>query len=311
MTRILAHIHTMNDRKVIGRSVAAVRQQSRPVDGVLIVDNGSTDGTVEQPFGDDVTVIEHGRNLGTSGSVHTGLAYALEHGYDWLWVFDADSAPHPNALARLLEFYESLPAAERDQVHRLTSLAKDLSTGGEIHGFSVSDRGFGPATPAPGGQPYECIGTIWSGSLFRMNAVRATGLPNPDYMLDWAEVIYGYHAATLGFRTIMVPASRMDHNIDTEIGAAAKPRRVTLGPIRFTVLELAPFRIYYFVRNDLYFWTRESGRRGFKSLKLLRGWMWIPKMMIKFALLGRWAEIDAVVRGVRDGLLGRLDRRYL
>ena len=311
MTRILAHIHTMNDRDVIGRSVAAVRQQSRPLDGVLIVDNGSTDGTLAQAFGDDVTVIEHGRNLGTSGSVHSGLAYALAHGWDWLWVFDADSAPHPDALARLLEYYESLPAAQRSQVHRLTSLAKDLSTGDEIRGFGVSDRGFCQATPAPGGRPYECIGTIWSGSLFRMDAVRATGLPNVDYMLDWAEVIYGYHAATMGFRTIMVPASRMDHNINTEIGAAAKARRVTLGPIRFTVLELAPVRFYYLVRNDLYFWTREFDRRGIKSLlKLLPGWVWIPKILIKFAVLGRWAEIGALLRGIRDGLVGRLDRRY-
>src|SRR5215510_14577770 len=108
MTWILAHIHTMNDREVVGRAVAAVRRQSRPVNGVLIVDNGSTDGTLEEPFGDDVAIIKHGRYLGTSGSVHTGLAYALEHEYDWLWVFDADSAPQPDALARLLEFYESL-----------------------------------------------------------------------------------------------------------------------------------------------------------------------------------------------------------
>ena len=93
--------------------------------------------------------------------------------------------------------------------------------------------------------------------------------------------------------------------------AAAKPRRVKFGPIRFTVMELAPFRIYYVVRNDLYFWTREFDRRGLKSLlKLLPGWVWIPKIMIKLAVLGRWAEIEALVRGVRDGLLGRLDRRY-
>ncbi len=88
-------------------------------------------------------------------------------------------------------------------------------------------------------------------------------------------------------------------------------RRVTLGPISFTILDLAPVRFYYLVRNDLYFWTREFDRRGIKSLlKLLPGWVWIPKIMIKLAVLGRWAEIDALVCGVRDGLLGRLDRRY-
>jgi glycosyltransferase involved in cell wall biosynthesis len=47
--RVLAHIHTFNDVDVIDRTIDAVRRQTRPVDGILIVDNASRDGTPISP----------------------------------------------------------------------------------------------------------------------------------------------------------------------------------------------------------------------------------------------------------------------
>jgi GT2 family glycosyltransferase len=35
-----------------------------------------------------------------------GFAHALEHGFDWVWIFDADSVPEPDALEKLLAFFE-------------------------------------------------------------------------------------------------------------------------------------------------------------------------------------------------------------
>ena len=37
--RVLAHIHTFNDADIIAATLAAVRHQTRPPDGILIVDN--------------------------------------------------------------------------------------------------------------------------------------------------------------------------------------------------------------------------------------------------------------------------------
>ena len=311
MTRILAHIHTMNDENVIGDSLAAVLNQTRPVDDVLIVDNGSVDGTLDREFPDNVTCIEHGCNLGTSGSVITGLKYALERQYDWLWVFDADAAPRPDALSKLFEYYETLSADEQDQIHRITSLSIDLSTGQEVHGFAIGKYGFGPTTPPADGRPYECVGTIWSGSLFRLDNVRKVGLPDADYVLDAGETVYGYEAKIRGFRTMLVPASIVDHNIDTEIGSALQYRRVSFGPLKFGIVELAPIRHYYRTRNLLHFWLHEYRDRSLAhSLRMLPGWVWIPSIVLKLSLLGRWAEARAILRGLVDGLLGRMQVRF-
>src|SRR3954471_976405 len=100
--RILVHIHTWNDADVVAIVLNAVLRQTRPVEEILIVDNGSTDGTADLAYPHSVTVIRHPANLGTSGAVKTGLQYALAHGYDWLWILDADSVPRPDALELLV-----------------------------------------------------------------------------------------------------------------------------------------------------------------------------------------------------------------
>src|SRR2546425_269321 len=103
--RILAHIHTFNDADIIDRTIAAIQAQTRPVDAILVVDNASRDDTLQQPSVKHATVLRLAENTGTSGAVHSGMRFALEQGYDWIWVFDADSTPKPDALEKLLDLY--------------------------------------------------------------------------------------------------------------------------------------------------------------------------------------------------------------
>src|SRR5207249_3186734 len=101
--RVLAHIHTFNDADIIDRTIESVRAQTHPVDEILVVDNGSSDNTLDQPSLRQVTVLRHAENQGTSGAVYGGIRYALDHDYDWIWLFDADSNPEPDALEKLLD----------------------------------------------------------------------------------------------------------------------------------------------------------------------------------------------------------------
>src|SRR5437870_4255912 len=57
--RVLAHIHTFNDADIIERTVAAVLGQTRRPDAVLIVDNASSDATLDRTFPDEVSVMRH------------------------------------------------------------------------------------------------------------------------------------------------------------------------------------------------------------------------------------------------------------
>jgi dTDP-4-dehydrorhamnose reductase len=116
--KILCHVHTLNDEDVIDAAIQSIQAQRRRVDGIVLVDNASTDGTLARSFPPELTVIRHAINTGTCGSVHTGFGFAIEHGYDWIWVLDADSRPDPDALEKLVELYEQLPPSSRSRSGR-------------------------------------------------------------------------------------------------------------------------------------------------------------------------------------------------
>src|SRR5947207_1411281 len=78
--RVLAHIHTFNDADIIARTIWGVRRHTYRVDEILLVDNASSDGTLEQPAVSHATVLRQAANGGTSGAVHSGFRYALDHG---------------------------------------------------------------------------------------------------------------------------------------------------------------------------------------------------------------------------------------
>src|SRR5262245_21225912 len=69
---------------------------------VIVVDNGSIDGSVQalqQRFGAAVQVIESGHNLGFAGGCNLGLAYALERQAKWVFILNNDTVVDPALFA--------------------------------------------------------------------------------------------------------------------------------------------------------------------------------------------------------------------
>src|SRR5262249_50565144 len=147
--RVLAHIHTFNDADIIDRTIGEVMRQTRPVDELLIVDNASIDGTLERPSLRNSTILRHPENRGTSGAVYSGFTYALQQEYDWIWVFDADSVPEPDALEKLLDLYAGWSPALREETAFLACLHYDCQRSEPCHGGLFTRRGSAPGRPVP------------------------------------------------------------------------------------------------------------------------------------------------------------------
>ena len=306
--RILAHIHTFNDADIIDRTIAAVRRQSRPVDEILIVDNASADATLAQPGIRGTTVLRHPENRGTSGAVHSGFRYALEHRYDLIWVFDADSIPEPDALEKLLQLYASFPPSLQQETAFLACLPRDLGGGDPQFGGMFTARGLGGGTPVAEQRHYPCHFVIWSGCLYRLAAVREIGLPDPNYVLDWGEGEYGYRVMKAGYKGFVHQDAALHHNIRGH--PSLTPTEFKLGPLRLTLFEFPPIRCYYTCRNILYFalYVYKEGR-----MRYLRGvsW-WLYGFPLRF-LVRPWRHrrhIGACLRGLWHGLSGNIAARY-
>lgn len=131
--RISAVIPTFNSAAFIGEAIASVRDQTRPVDEIIVVDDGSVDNTAEviDALGDDIVYLFQ-ENAGPSAARNRGLAAA---GGDLVAFLDADDRWTSDKTATQLNALENQPS--------LVLIASDMAeieTTGEVITSSMLER---------------------------------------------------------------------------------------------------------------------------------------------------------------------------
>lgn len=103
INNILAVVVTFNRLELLKRCYEALRQQSYDKFDILIVNNGSTDGTYEWIESLPPTVLRiHQANLGGAGGFYIGQKYGYDKGYEWIWMMDDDGVPDSRQLEELI-----------------------------------------------------------------------------------------------------------------------------------------------------------------------------------------------------------------
>jgi glycosyltransferase involved in cell wall biosynthesis len=100
--RTLVFIPAWNEEAAVAEVIAGVRERMPEVD-VLVVDDGSTDGTARRAREAGALVASLPFNQGLGAALQTGYLYALRDGYDFCAHLDADGQHPPAEVARLLD----------------------------------------------------------------------------------------------------------------------------------------------------------------------------------------------------------------
>ena len=110
--RIIAVVPAYEEEGAIGGVVAEILATDSRLD-VVVVDDGSSDGTANAAAAAGATVVALPFNLGIGGAVQTGFRFALEQGYEVAVRLDGDGQHDPAELPKLLA---PLEAGEADIV---------------------------------------------------------------------------------------------------------------------------------------------------------------------------------------------------
>ena len=128
MDTVCAVVVTYNRKKLLLECLEALRKQTRPVQGIYLIDNASTDGTpklllekgyikelspqnLTKPWEKEFKIknltdgeiiklhyVRMHENTGGAGGFYEGVKGAYEKGYDWLWLMDDDAEPEEDCL---------------------------------------------------------------------------------------------------------------------------------------------------------------------------------------------------------------------
>src|SRR3954454_8919320 len=99
--RRVAIVPAFNEQESVGRVIDEVRAFDASLD-IVVVDDGSWDGTADAARAHGATVLRLPFNLGIGGAVQTGSRYAYEHDYEIAVRVDGDGQHDPGQLDRIL-----------------------------------------------------------------------------------------------------------------------------------------------------------------------------------------------------------------
>jgi GT2 family glycosyltransferase len=106
---VSAIVVNWNGGAMVHEALASLFSQTWPALEVILVDNASTDGSVdeaERRFGDKLRIVRNSKNQGFAGGNNVGFAAAKG---DWYFVLNSDAVCDPEAIAELMTFVSDKP----------------------------------------------------------------------------------------------------------------------------------------------------------------------------------------------------------
>ena len=220
---------TFNRRDLVTRLVTETGRGTVLPDEILVVDNASTDDTVEVLRGLEspvpVTVVELGRNTGGAGGFHAGLAAAIERGADLVWMMDDDGAPASDCLELLLphmahhDFVGPAVVAEQDESRlcfpiRLPGRTRVVHRMADVEAAAVDGLVADVVIP-------------FNGVLVTRDLVERIGLVREEFFIWGDDVEYLWRARRAGARIATVVAARFRHPATDDLGTPLMFGRTT------------------------------------------------------------------------------------
>lgn len=267
--------------------VRSLLASDHPALTVLIVDNGSPDGSgarLHAAF-PEVPYLQTGANLGFTGGNNRGIAWAMERGAEWVLLVNDDATVAPDCVSRLLAAAQSRPRVAGVSPTITYKVRPDLVWfgGGDFSPKRAMGRhrheGRPLAAVAADG-PVEISFMTGCVCLVSVAALREVGALAEDYFAYVEDAELSLRLVRAGWTLLHEPRARAGHDIALD-----------------SHVESSPWQIVQRDRN-----RRRLARRHYGAAERLRFLAWFGATRLvhlaRFVVRGDLARARAIVTGM-------------
>ncbi len=208
------YILLWNGSKWIRDCLKSVLQDPYPYFKVFVIDNASSDNSVEivERGFPQVTIIKNKKNYGFAGGHNIGIRYALRNKADYVVLLNQDIVAHPFWLTRLIEVarknpeYEALSPIVFDyEGHNIDSLSlRKLTHNKEFKDVDYPKNDFQDKV-------YEVSSLFGTALFFKRSIFLKVGLFDPLFFLYHEESDFFQRALYHKIRMAIATSSKINH----------------------------------------------------------------------------------------------------
>ncbi|MES2569173.1 MAG: glycosyltransferase family 2 protein [Verrucomicrobiota bacterium] len=264
---IIIPVH--NRREITLRSLRSLKEASLSSDfGIIVVDDGSTDGTAEAIAAEfpQVRVVVGDGELYWTGGIRSGMQQALLEGAGYLFWLNDDCLLLKGTLEQMLKYLCENPRT-------VCGTACFIREGGRP--VQTAFRGRSPVSPDEevtevDGMSGYCVGMPAS-------LCEEIGLPDAERMPHYgADNIYTLLAKRKGYRVVLLRSAKailLDETPTPSIGQRARLSKESLGG--FLVKTFFRKKSPYFLKGQYWYHRYKYGGVLGSVLFLLKVWNWV------------------------------------
>lgn len=197
---------------------------------VIVVDNGSEDGTREaltRHF-PQVQLVTLPENIGAVRGYNVGFRKALEADYPYLFLLNNDTLLAPDCISELVAEAESAPdiglvmpkiyyAGEPTRIWSIGTRANPLN-------LEIVQLGQNELDEGQWDEPLDIDDAPFCAVLMKRKMMDEVGLPDEIFYFYYEDMDYCLRARRHGYRLRMAPAATMWHKVSRSSGGSDTPR---------------------------------------------------------------------------------------
>ncbi len=268
MQNVAVVLVTYNRLNLLKEAIEALRSQTHFIFRIVVVDNGSTDGTSEWlGLQTDLYVIKQA-NSGGAGGFYTGVKFSASLNVDWVWLMDDDTICNSNSLEKLVEKVSTLPNEKIGFVG-----SKCVWSDGNPHYMNIVDIKpyFNNTVPFTKYDNYNLLLTeacSFVSVLINIAAIKKIGLPYKDFFIWGDDLEYTQRITKAGYLGFYCQDSIVVHKT---------PQNYR--PNFYTESASNIWKYKYGLRNELFMIKRDKG------LLYYTIWLFVKILYTSFKIL--------------------------